>query len=89
MKKTFFQNTDRVLYRTLVFWLFYFCRQNNGVIMFCPLSIVFVEIWLNPILVGDNSLLTVVAYDDGRYAPEIFQSKKSTQESNYTIVMWA
>ena len=34
-------------------------RQDNRVIVFCPFRIVLVELRLDPVLVGDDSLLAV------------------------------
>ena len=74
VEKAFLQNPNGILNGTLVFGLLHLGRKDNGVVVLSPLGIGRVQIRRNPVLVGNDGLLTVVAYDQRRDTAKILES---------------
>ena len=68
MEKSFFQYAHGILHGTLVFRLFYFGRQDYGLVMLRPFRIVLVQIRIDPVFVCDDGLFTVIADEKRRDA---------------------
>lgn len=58
------------IFSPIIFRFSNFCRKNNCVIILSPFSIVFVEIWIYPVSVGNNGLFAVVTYNNRRNSSE-------------------
>ena len=60
MEEALLENAYCVFYRTLEFRLTDLRRKNNSAIVVSPVSIILVQFRLDPVLINDNSLFTVV-----------------------------
>lgn len=70
MEESLFQNADGIFDGTLVLGFLYLGRKDNGVVVFCPLCIILVQLRVDPVLVGDDGLLAVVADHQSRNTPK-------------------
>lgn len=68
-----FQNAHGILHGTLVLGLLHLGRENDSVVMFGPFGVILIQLRIDPVLVGNDSLLAVVAHDQGRNTAEILQ----------------
>ena len=51
----------------------YLGRQYHCMIMLSPCCIILIQVRIDPIFVGSNGLLAVIAYDNGRYTAKVVQ----------------
>ena len=79
MPIAFFQDTNGILYRTLVLGLLYLGRQDDRVVALGSLSVIFVQLWGNPVSVGNNSLLAIV--EDNQCGEDILISEVLNRSS--------
>ena len=61
MEEPLFQNTHGIFNGTLVLGLLYLGRKDNGVVVFRPLCVVPVQLRVDPVFIGNDGLLAVVA----------------------------
>ena len=73
MEESLFQNAYRIFYGTFIPGLFDFGRKDRRAVMFSPLSIIPVQLRIDPVTVGNNGLLAVVADNQCRYPAKIRQ----------------
>lgn len=74
VEETFLQDTNGILYRTLVLRLPDLGWKNNRVVMLGPFSVILVQFRGDPVPIGNDSLLAVVTDNQCRYAAQIRQS---------------
>lgn len=74
MEEALFQDTNGILYRTLVLGLPDLGWKNDRMVVLGPFSVILVQFRSYPVPVGNDSLLAIVADDQRRYAAKIRQS---------------
>ena len=73
MEEALLENAYCVFYRTLEFRLTDLRRKNNSAIVISPVSIILVQFRLDPVLINDNSLFTVVTDYLSRNSTKVIQ----------------
>ena len=73
VKEALLQNADDIFNGTLVLRLPHLGRENHCVVVLRPFCVVFVQLRLDPVPVRNDSLLAVVANDQGRDTSKILQ----------------
>ena len=61
VEESFFQNSNSVFYGAFELRLANLGWQNNGTIVISPVSIILIQLRLDPVLIDNNGLLTVIA----------------------------
>lgn len=57
MEESLFQNADGIFDGTLVLGFLYLGRKDNGVVVFCPLCIILVQLRVDPVLLAMTACL--------------------------------
>ena len=73
VKESLFQDANGILHGTLVLGFLNFGRQDNRVVVLSPFCVILVQLRGDPVPVGNNGLLAVVADDQRRNAAEVCQ----------------
>ena len=73
MKESFFKDANRIFHGTFELWFSHLGRNNRSTVMFGPVCIIFIERWMNPVIIGNNSLFAVITNNDGWNSAVEFQ----------------